>query len=261
MFSREHWQIKLVYAGFGALLLFIGMLLSPVTAQREIFRAIECYSLTVVDPDTGEACAVLSTDKHGGTIKVYNEDGEEMVRLHTVPEGGVVNVYGKEVNAQVTLSTREHGGDVRVWGKNGQGHLHVNENGGMVDVGNTTLSVGRKERERATASLGIVNFDGHLGGYVGVERRESCEGTLKALFDGTVATVSIAEMWAGRYGGSVRVRGVNKQALFSKAEISATERGGRVEVSGVGQGKVMMGSEESGNGVISTLDKNGNPLK
>ena len=239
MFSKEHWQIKLVYASFGALLLFIGMLLSPVTAHRDKFGAIECTKLTVVDPDTGEACAVLSTDKHGGTIKVYNEDGEEMVRLHTVPEGG----------------------DVRVWGKNGQGHLHVNENGGMVDVGNTTLSVGRKERERATASLGIVNFYGHLGGYVGVERRESCEGTLKALIDGTVATVSIAEMWAGKYGGSVRVRGVNKQALFSKAEISATEHGGRVEVSGVGQGKVMMGSDESGNGVISTLDKNGNPLK
>ena len=38
MFSREHWQIKLVYASFGALLLFIGMLLSPVTAQRDKFR-------------------------------------------------------------------------------------------------------------------------------------------------------------------------------------------------------------------------------
>ena len=34
MFSSEHWQIKLIYASFGALLLFIGMLLSPVTAQR-----------------------------------------------------------------------------------------------------------------------------------------------------------------------------------------------------------------------------------
>ena len=49
MFSREHWQIKLVYAGFGALLLFIGMLLSPVTAQRDKFGEIECTSLAVVD--------------------------------------------------------------------------------------------------------------------------------------------------------------------------------------------------------------------
>ena len=34
MFSRQDWQIKLVYAGFGFLFAVIGMLLSPVTAQR-----------------------------------------------------------------------------------------------------------------------------------------------------------------------------------------------------------------------------------
>ena len=34
MFSKEHWQIKLVYAGFGFLFAVIGMMLSPVPAQR-----------------------------------------------------------------------------------------------------------------------------------------------------------------------------------------------------------------------------------
>ena len=37
MFSSQDWQIKLVYASFGALLLFIGMLLSPVTAAKGNF--------------------------------------------------------------------------------------------------------------------------------------------------------------------------------------------------------------------------------
>ena len=33
MFNSNNWQIKLVYAGLGGLLMLIGMLLSPVTAQ------------------------------------------------------------------------------------------------------------------------------------------------------------------------------------------------------------------------------------
>ena len=65
MFSREHWQIKLAYAGFGALLLFMGMLLSPVTAQRDRFGEIECSKLRVVDAD-GNTRVVLTTDEHGG---------------------------------------------------------------------------------------------------------------------------------------------------------------------------------------------------
>ena len=49
VFSTQDWQIKLVYAGFGFLFAVIGMLLSPVTAQRDKFGEIECRRLTVVD--------------------------------------------------------------------------------------------------------------------------------------------------------------------------------------------------------------------
>ena len=73
MFSRQDWQIKLVYAGFGALLLFIGMLLSPVTAQRDKFDEIECTKLTVVDQD-GKMRVRLTTDEHGGHVKVWDKD-------------------------------------------------------------------------------------------------------------------------------------------------------------------------------------------
>ena len=66
MFSREHWQIKLVYAGFGALLLFIGMLLSPVTAQRDKFGEIECTRLTVVDK--GKSGVIISSGEDGGVV-------------------------------------------------------------------------------------------------------------------------------------------------------------------------------------------------
>ena len=45
MFNSNNWQIKLVYAGLGGLLMLIGMLLSPVTAQRDKFGEIECTKL------------------------------------------------------------------------------------------------------------------------------------------------------------------------------------------------------------------------
>ena len=88
MFSREHWQIKLVYASFGALLLFIGMLLSPVTAQRDKFGEIECRSLTVVDAD-GKGRVIISSGEHGGRVSTYDKDGQSGVSLVVTEHGGM----------------------------------------------------------------------------------------------------------------------------------------------------------------------------
>ena len=88
MFSKEHWQIKLVYAGFGALLLFMGMLLSPVTAQRDKFGEIECTSLTVVDPKTGKSGVSLRVDEDGGFISAHGKDGKSAAALGIGEHGG-----------------------------------------------------------------------------------------------------------------------------------------------------------------------------
>ena len=56
MCSIQNWKVKRAYAGFGCLFgsicTIMGMLASPVTAQKDKFGEIECTNLTVVD---GEA--------------------------------------------------------------------------------------------------------------------------------------------------------------------------------------------------------------
>ena len=92
MFSRQHWQIKLVYASFGALILFIGMLLSPVAAQRDKFGEIECTSLAVVDAD-GKTVVRLGVGEHGGRVYAYGKAGKSGAALGVDEHGkGVVKV-------------------------------------------------------------------------------------------------------------------------------------------------------------------------
>ena len=110
MFSREHWQIKLVYASFGALILFIGMLLSPVTAQRDKFGEIECRRLTVVDADGKTRVIISSNNEHGGSVFAYGKDGKPWAALGIDQHGGVVSAYGKDGKSGAGLGVGEHGG-------------------------------------------------------------------------------------------------------------------------------------------------------
>lgn len=232
MNTKHYLVISGIVGGIiGSLLTTI--LVSPVTAQRDKFGDIECTSLTVTDAE-----------------------GREVVRLSRDEHGGWVGVYGMELESKATLGIGKHGGDVRVSGKNGGGQFKVTSTGGIVTLSNS-FSLAYDGPEYATAELGIDEFDGHLGGYVYVTRQESVEGAWKTAFDGSAATVSLAKMSAGRYGGIMWVRGVNKESVHSEAQVSATENGGRVEVKGVGLGKAVMG----GDGVISTWDRSGSPLK
>ena len=189
-------------------------------------------------------------------MTVIDAEGREVVFLSQDEHGGLVSVYGMGLESKATLGIGKHGGDVRVSGKNGSGSFYVTSTGGIVSLSNT-FSVAADGPEFATAELGIDEFDGHLGGYVYVTRQESLKDAWKATLDGSVATVSLAKMSAGKYGGIMWVRGVNKKSVHSEAQVSATENGGRVEVKGVGLGKAVMG----GNGVISAWDRSGNPLK
>ncbi len=118
MFSRQDWQIKLVYAGFGFLFAVIGMLLSPVTAQRDKFGEIECTKLTVVDKD-GKMRVRLTTAEHGGVVSAIGKDGKSVAGLGVIEHGGVVQVKGKGEGMAVMLINEYGNGVVSTTDKNG----------------------------------------------------------------------------------------------------------------------------------------------
>ena len=91
------------YMAFGGVLVFLGMLaalMSPLTAERDKFREIECTRLTVVDADGKTRVIISSSGEHGGSIGVYSK------------------AYLTDLGA-VALSITEHGGRVIVSGNKG----------------------------------------------------------------------------------------------------------------------------------------------
>ena len=175
MFSSQDWQIKLVYAGFGFLFAVIGMLLSPVTAQRDKFGEIECTGLKVVDAD-GETVVMLSGYENGGVVTVYGkvklDDSEELsddikalqravsvlnaprpqVTIGIIKTGGYVDVCGNDGESKATLGCGEYGGRAAVQGNEGKSRasLSISEYGGLVSA---TGKDGKDEKP--SAGLGI----------------------------------------------------------------------------------------------------------
>lgn len=161
MFSGEHWQIKLAYAGFGALLLFIGMMLSPVTAQRDKFGEIECTGLTIFD-EAGVARVRLGANEHGGGergghLDILDDNGRSLVSAYTNEYGGRVNLFGfkntnmllmgmnkegvdlhvmKDILKGVTITVDEHGGVFNSIGNDGKSRvrLGIDRYGGVIKV-------------------------------------------------------------------------------------------------------------------------------
>lgn len=161
MFSTQHWQIKLVYMGFGGLLMLVGMLISPVTAKRDTFDTIQCSKLEIIDEEgisrillaTGDRLDVVTVgnevvigyDSNGPYITASNSDfeksgavwltiGEYGGRVSTFQYGGVTAVvgssnlehgrvvaYGNGGKIEAMLGSTEHGGRVTVFG-NGVSH-------------------------------------------------------------------------------------------------------------------------------------------
>lgn len=205
------------------------LLVSPVTAQKDKFGEIECTSLTVIDAE-----------------------GREVVFLSRNEHGGLVSVYGMGLESEAKLGIGKHGGHVSVEGKKGIVELNVGKDGAHVDVSDSLgIYLG------ASVSLGVSKIEGLSSGYVELRRREPFEDALAAAFDGTRATVSFAEIRAGRYGGVVKLTGVNKETMLEIVELGFTEHGGHVKVIDNGQDKAIMEIDESGNGTVSTWDKNG----
>ena len=183
----QNWKDKLAYIGFGTLFgclcTIIGMLASPVTAQRDKFGEIECTGLNVIGKD-GQLVS-LSTDEQGGAVTVYAKDGKSGVSLHVRENGGaLIMVYNEDTDASVFIYSSDDSGKMEVHGK-----------GGIAVIGGT------------------------------------------------------------EHGGYVKIEGKNKE---STAILTGGGHGGLLSLEGKGEGKVVIGFDDYGNGGISTWDKNGN---
>ena len=118
MFSWEHWQIKLVYAGFGFLFTVLGMIVSFLATRRKKFGNIECTKLSVMDAE-GKAKTVLKTDEHGGRVVAHGKNGDSRVVLSIGEHGGKVAARGENGKSLVWLGIGEHGAYVNVRGEHG----------------------------------------------------------------------------------------------------------------------------------------------
>ena len=111
MFNNQHWQIKLVYATFGlSMCTIIGMLLSPVTAQKAM-ETIQCSRLEVVDAE-GTVRVTITTDEQGGVVTAYGKNGHSEASLRVEEDGGRVAVVGKDGQTRAFLFTDGHTGRV-----------------------------------------------------------------------------------------------------------------------------------------------------
>lgn len=198
MFNSNNWQIKLVYAGLGGFLMLIGMLLSPVTAQRDTFGEIECTALKIVDAN-GIVSVAVGEGQNGGFVRLFDKEkntvtklnydkygevqcrsvgvvdgsGKGMVALWGVFSGGRVDVFNNDGLSQATLRVTKHGGHIIANGKNGNASadLRVTEHGGRLDVfGKDRLA---KATIHASEEGGLVNIWDNADGVSKAELREA----------------------------------------------------------------------------------------
>ena len=231
MFQIQHWKAKLAYAGFGCLFgsfcTIIGMLASPVTAQRDKFGEIECTKLTVVN-ERGNATIELGTHELPETgedrahVYVYGKDGEPRLGLVVIEEIATVFVNGDGGLASVTatdgvafvrtagkgtidgavISGNEHGGRVRVWSKRSFKPV--------VSIGNNAFG-------------GLIEVTGN-------------SDPVAKVFEQPIGPLAVDQF----------------------VNICTNPHSGVVKVRGKGEGAVDMVISEYGNGAVYTWDKNGN---
>lgn len=154
MFRIQNWKQALGLMALGSFFTIIGLLLSPVTAQKDKFDTIQCKRLEVVDDD-GEARVIIDTNEHGGEVAIYGKGGLlRQLWLGVHEHGGIVSVRGKEKGI-VMMRINEHGGSVAAHGNYGKGtaSMGTNERGGYV------RAIGKGE---GAAVMGIDEHGGRV---------------------------------------------------------------------------------------------------
>ncbi len=273
---------KLAYFISGGLLVTVGMTLSPVTAQKDKFGEIECTKLTVVDVD-GKPLMALGIEEHGAFVIAGGKDGKSMAFLGIDEYGGRVSVGGKDGQLKAVLNISEHGGRVQVKSKGvGKVVSGVNESGQKDKF--DTIQCSRLEVVDADGKPLVVLAIGEYGGGVGAYGKDgksiaglaiSEHGGRVDVFDndkgGLQAGLSIDE-----HGGRVDAYGKDGDSQVSlditehgglanaygkdgksRAMLGIAEHGGFVSAHGKIKGKAIIGVNQSGNGAVSTWDKNG----
>ncbi len=277
MFTFQNWKVKLAYAGFGCLFgslcTIMGMLASPVTAQRDKFGEIECTKLTVVDAE-GKAHVVLSTNWRdclvdtqvirlgsglfdGGCVSVLGKDGKTKAELSAYSWGGRVFVLGKDGKAKAELSVHEDGGFFSVLGKDGKAkaELSAQEDGGRVGVwGKDGKSKAWLDSDKYGGYVGVWDKNGRWKASLGVNEHGGVVDVGGDVYDGTGRMLSKASLGVDEHGGRVDVFGKDGRG---RAWLRVTKDGGRVQVNGKSEGAAVVGINEYGNGAVSTWDKDG----
>lgn len=147
--------------------LLTASLVSPVTAQRDKFDAIQCSGLTVVD-DSGQTRILLAAGEESGVSLFFGKDMKIALMFGEDEHGGIVNVFGKGKKSLLILAIDEHGGNIIVSDKDNEPvvHLGPKEHGGFV-------SVFGKGKGRA-----VMTIDKYGNGVVGTRDQNGTENTL-----------------------------------------------------------------------------------
>lgn len=140
---RVNWKAALACSALGSYFTILGMLVSPLEADRDKFGEIECTKLTVVG-DKGIPLIELNSNHRRGSILVNHENEN----------------FGY-VFIGVDYWIRSQGGFISVVGRNGENAmLGISDYGGFA-----SMSTGKAFNCKPLAELGIQKLsDGNLQG-------------------------------------------------------------------------------------------------
>ena len=141
MFNIGNWKQKVGLMALGSIFTIIGMLFSPVTAQRDKLGDIECTRLTVAAEGKGRV--VIRAGEEGGHVVVTGEHGKPATFISAGSvsvrsafgdsaslSSGYVGVSSNDGKLSAHLDVDKRGGRVEVRGKRGgSAVMRINENG------------------------------------------------------------------------------------------------------------------------------------
>lgn len=227
MYSKAKLGYAILGAAIGIFGLAVGLCVSPLTAQRNVFGEITCTGLTVRGSD-GRENIRLMVDASGALVGISDGDGSLVVAIGTDNDGGRVEVFAKDQKderARAVLDVDYKGsGVIAVSGTstNTTAGMYVTELGGVVEV---------KGKDRNSK---VHLFIDELGGRVKVTGRDGISATSLSIFehgagigmiskDGTLGLTAVA----AEHGGQINVMGKN---VYPQAIINADAQQAGIKV-------------------------------